>query len=214
VVSDGCRRTDLGAYLIGSLDPTERAEIDRHLAVCSDCLSELGELAPLPGLLGRLDPAEARDHLLTPSSDLLSRALDAVDEHEQKERRRLLRWKLAAVSAAVVAVLAGALPQAISKGSPGTPLAVMTGVTATGMGSMQQHSWGTAVQLELTGLPPASGYRAYATARDGHTEVAANWGASPGGRATVVGATAIPRSQLASIQIRTVDGRPLLTLPC
>ena len=82
------------------------------------------------------------------------------------------------------------------------------------MGSMHQRAWGTAVHLELTGLPPASGYRAYATARDGRTEVAANWGASPDGRATVIGTTAIPRNELASIDIRTIDGRPLLKLPC
>jgi anti-sigma factor RsiW len=214
VVRDGCRRTDLGAYLVGSLDPAERAEVGQHLDTCIDCLSDMAELAPLPGVLGRIDAAEARDRLLTPSPDLLSRALAAVDEHEQKERRRLLRWKVTAAAAAVVAVLAGALPQLITKSAEGTPMAVMTGVTAAGMGSMHQRAWGTAVHLELTGLPPAAGYRAYATARDGHTEVAANWGASPDGRATVVGTTAIPRNELASIQIRTVDGRPLLTLPC
>jgi anti-sigma factor RsiW len=214
VVRAGCTRTDLGAYLVGSLDPAERAEVEQHLATCTDCRSEMAELAPLPGVLGRIDAAEARDRLLTPSPDLLSRALAAVDEHERKARRRLVRWKVTAAAAAVVAVLAGLVPQLITKGAEGTPMAVMTGVTAAGMGSMQQRAWGTAVHLELTGLPPASGYRAYATARDGRTEVAANWGASPDGRATVVGTTAIPRNELASIEIRTVDGRPLLTLPC
>ena len=214
MVRQGCRKADLGAYLVGSLDPTERVEVDQHLATCTDCLSDMAELAPLPGVLGRIDAAEARDRLLTPSPDLLSRALAAVDEHEQKERRRLLRWKATAAAAVVVAVLAGGLPQLITKGAEGTPLAVTTGVTAAGTGSMHQRAWGTAVHLELTGLPPASGYRAYATARDGRTEVAANWGASPDGRATVVGTTAIPRDEIASIQVRTVDGRPLLTLPC
>jgi len=214
VVRDGCRRTDLGAYLVGSFDPAERAEVEQHLATCTDCRSEMAELGPLPGVLGRIDAAEARDRLLTPSPDLLTRALAAVDEHEQQARGRLLRWKVAAAAAAVVAVMAEAGPQLITKGAEGTPMAVMTGVTAAGMGSMHQRAWGTAVHLELTGLPPASGYRAYATARDGRTEVAANWGASPDGRATVVGTTAIPRNELASIQIRTVDGRPLLTLPC
>ncbi|GAA3105908.1 hypothetical protein GCM10010464_81250 [Pseudonocardia yunnanensis] len=213
-MKDGCRRTDLGAYLVGSLDPAERAEVEGHLVTCTDCRSEMAELAPLPGVLGRIDATEARDRLLTPSRDLLSRALAAVDEHERTERHRLLRWKMAAAAAAVVAVLAGALPQLITNSADGTPMAVMTGVTAAGMGSMHQRAWGTAVHLELTGLPPASGYRAYATARDGRTEVAANWGASPDGRATVVGTTAIPRNELASIDIRTVDGRPLLTLPC
>jgi anti-sigma factor RsiW len=213
-VTDGCRRTDLGAYLVGSLDPAERVEVEQHLATCATCRSEMAELAPLPGVLGRIDAAEARDRLLMPSPDLLSRALAAVDAHEQHERRRLLRWKTAAAAAAVVAVLAGVLPQLITSGVDDKQMAVVTGVAAAGTGSMHQRAWGTAVHLELTGLPPASGYRAYATARDGRTEVAANWGASPDGRATVVGTTAIPRDELASIDIRTVDGRPLLKLPC
>jgi Putative zinc-finger len=209
-----CMRLELGAYLIGSLEPAERAVVDQHLAECADCRSELAELSPLPVLLGRINPAEARNQLLTPSPGLLSRALDAVDDHEDIQRPRLRRWKLVASAAAAVAILAATLPQLIPTAAAGTPLAVMAGVSAAGMGSMEQRTWGTAVQLQLTGLPPASGYRAYATARDGHTEVAANWGATPGGRVTISGATAIPRNQLAFIQIRTIDGRPLLTLPC
>jgi anti-sigma factor RsiW len=212
-VTDGeCRRLELGAYLVGSLEPDERALVDRHVADCGECLAELAELAPIPALLGSLNPAEARQRLLVPSPALLSRALEAVNEDDGLQRRRLRGWKLLASAAAAVAI-AAALPQVIPTAAA-TPLAVMTGVTAAGMGTMEPRTWGTAVQLQLTGLPPALGYRAYATARDGHSEVAANWGATPGGRVTISGATAIPRSQLAFIQVRTIDGRPLMTLPC
>jgi len=47
-----CRESvSLGAYLLGALDPAERAAMESHVADCPDCRRELLELAPLPGLL-------------------------------------------------------------------------------------------------------------------------------------------------------------------
>jgi hypothetical protein len=214
-------RLDLGAYLIGSLAPAERAVVDRHLTTCARCRAELAELAPLPGLLARLDPDEARHQTLTPSPDLLPRALEAVRRQQALDRRRLLRWRigaLAAAAAAVVGVALAAVPALAPTSNPAAPQAVpftvVAGATATGTGSMQARGWGTALQLDLAGLPPAPGYQAFATSRDGRTEVAATWGPTAGGRAVVSGATAIQRADLASIEVRTVDGRELLNLPC
>jgi anti-sigma factor RsiW len=230
---DKCMRTELGAYVLGSLEPPERDAVDRHLADCAECRSELAMLAPVAGLLSCLEPAEARNGMLTPSPGLLPQALDAVRDHQQQDRRRLRRWKLVATAAAVVAGMSGVLPQVLPTGASGpppatvtasgtpatmtasgTPLDAMTGVTAVGSGSMEQRTWGTALQLELTGLPPAAGYRAYVMARNGRTEVAANWGTTPGGRVTINGTTGIPLDQLASVQIRTLDGRPLMSMRC
>jgi hypothetical protein len=54
VPPDGCPRTEeAGSYLLGSLDPTERADYAAHLAHCPYCLREVGQLAGLPGLLAR-----------------------------------------------------------------------------------------------------------------------------------------------------------------
>lgn len=58
----------------------------------------------------------------------------------------------------------------------------------------------------------APGYVAYAVGRDGRREIAASWGATPDGHAAVTGATAIPRADVAAVQVRTTDGRALLTL--
>jgi hypothetical protein len=43
----------LGAYLLGALDPEERAALEAHIAGCADCRAELIAMAPLPGLLRR-----------------------------------------------------------------------------------------------------------------------------------------------------------------
>lgn len=205
-------RTDLGAYLIGSLAPADRDAVEHHLAGCPDCRAELATLAPLPGLLARLGPDEARDQALAPSPQLLARTLHTVRDRQRTQHRRLLRWRLAAVAAGIVAVAAVALPPLVGSAPSGSPLVTAAGVTATGTGGLSARPWGTAVALTVSGLPAATGYVAYAVGRDGRGEIAATWGVTPDGHAAVTGATAIPRADLAAVQIRTTDGRTLLTL--
>lgn len=205
-------RTALGAYLIGSLSPADRATVERHLAGCAGCRSELTALAPLPGLLGRLSAEDARSRALSPDPDLLARTLDAVRARRAAERRGLRRWQLAAAAAVVVAaVTAGAALW--PSGPPAAPLVAVAGASAAGTGSLDARGWGTAVELDLSGLPAAPRYVAVALARDGYGEVAATWGATASGRAVVSGATAIPRGELAAVEVRTADGRAVLTLP-
>ena len=95
----------------------------------------------------------------------------------------------------------------------GTALVTAAGVAASGTGVLDAKAWGTEIELDVAGLPPAPAYVAFALARDGRGEVAASWGSTPQGRVVVTGATAITRGDLAAVQIRTADGRALLTLP-
>lgn len=47
-----CRESvSLGAYVLGALEPAERAAIERHLSGCRSCRDEVVSFAPLPGLL-------------------------------------------------------------------------------------------------------------------------------------------------------------------
>ncbi len=210
-------RTDIGAYLVGSLSPAEHTALERHLNTCADCRAEVAALAALPGLLGRLDADEARGLTLAPGPDLLDRTLAGVRAAQHAQQRRLRRWRLAAVGAAAAAVLtvaAAVLPPATPTATPApVALSAVAGVTATGSGALASRPWGTAVELDLTGLPAGPGYTAYALARDGHSEIAATWGATPDGHAHLTGATAIPRAELTAVQIRATDQQPLLTLP-
>jgi hypothetical protein len=54
-------RHALGAYVLGAIDPAERAVVDRHIATCPACRDELAGLAGLPALLGRLTMAEVEN---------------------------------------------------------------------------------------------------------------------------------------------------------
>ncbi len=64
--SADCRdiRHALGVYVLGAIDPAERATVDAHLSTCPECREELAGLAGLPGPAapdpGRGGPAAGR----------------------------------------------------------------------------------------------------------------------------------------------------------
>jgi anti-sigma factor RsiW len=52
-------RQELGVYLLGAIEPAQRALVERHLAACPRCRAELAGLAGLPSLLRRVPVGEA-----------------------------------------------------------------------------------------------------------------------------------------------------------
>ena len=52
-------RIALGVYVLGAIDPAERALVDAHLATCEACQAELADLADLPALLAMIPAEEA-----------------------------------------------------------------------------------------------------------------------------------------------------------
>jgi hypothetical protein len=52
-------RISLGVYVLGAIDPAERAMVDAHLATCQACRDELEGLAGLPALLAMVSTEEA-----------------------------------------------------------------------------------------------------------------------------------------------------------
>jgi hypothetical protein len=64
-----CREVELslGVLVLGALEPAQRPAIEAHIAACPRCSAILAELAPLPGLMHRLDPFE-RDAAAEPRS--------------------------------------------------------------------------------------------------------------------------------------------------
>jgi anti-sigma factor RsiW len=66
VVKDTCPqlRLELGTYLLGAIEPGQRAVVDHHLVTCPGCRAELSALAGLPSLLRRV-PADVVLRLLT-----------------------------------------------------------------------------------------------------------------------------------------------------
>ena len=63
-------RTSLGVYVVGAIEPAERARLESHLEGCPACRDELAGLAGLPALLGRVDQ-EQLAQVAGPPPDLL-----------------------------------------------------------------------------------------------------------------------------------------------
>jgi Putative zinc-finger len=106
-------RLSLGVYVLGAIDPAERALVDSHLAHCRDCRDELAGLAGLPALLARVSTEEAvalaasdprpawEEEGLEPPERLVGTVLDLT-----AARRRRRRWREAVLGMAAALVIA------------------------------------------------------------------------------------------------------------
>jgi anti-sigma-K factor RskA len=127
----GCQhiRQLLGVYVLGAIDPAERAQVDAHLAGCAECREELAALAGLPALLGRVPFGEAAriagvDSAGLPGGEpgagplaaggepdgvvVLDSLMDRMAQDRLAERRRMNRWRGVLAAAAVALIAAGA----------------------------------------------------------------------------------------------------------
>jgi len=76
-------RPQLGAYVLGGLEPEEEREVREHLAHCPDCAREYAELAELPA---KLDLIEAPDEALQRPAPTLEESI--LDTHARERRAR------------------------------------------------------------------------------------------------------------------------------
>jgi len=211
-------RLSLGSYVLGSLDPADRAALDAHLPGCPACREELASYAALPALMSRLSIDQVRQPTPTVPPTVLNRALNTVAADHTNTVTQLRRWRratvLSAAAATIVAVLFGATLLHTQTPSPpeGTPLIATAGVSASGSASLQAKPWGTALTLQLQGLPQGDSFTAWVTAPNGTRSIAATWTPSPNGRATLTGAANITDTTHAALQIMQGD-TTLLTLP-
>jgi anti-sigma factor RsiW len=187
---DSLERLSLGAYVLGALDPVERARFEEHLASCDSCREELVQMAGLPGLLSRVSLEEALDPPSAAPSPVRPRRFAAIGS--------------VAAIAAVAAALILALVTGGKSGSPSEPQTVAaanqrTGVSATM--ALRPARWGTEVKVRLAGVPAGTRCRLVAIGRDGSRDIAGTWRADYEGRADVRAATAIPSSDLAYLDV-------------
>ena len=202
----------LGAYVVGALDPRERADVEAHLAICPACRDELASLAPLPGLMSRLTLDEAISGPPPVDDAMLERLLVATARERRLASRR--RWLAAA---AAVVVLAGGTTAGISVWDS-MHTTTWQHVSATQgpvsmVVDMRPASTGTVLQLSLRGVRSGERCRLIAVADDGTQDVAGSWEATYSGTATIRGTTSIERAHLTRLTIQTYDGKTLVSAP-
>lgn len=116
-------RDDLAAYLLGALEPGEAAAMERHLAGCEDCRTELEWLRPavqlLPESVERIEPApRLRQNLM---EQVRAEAESAAVSPRRERRWGFSGWSLRPLAglAAVVLVVAAVAAYAIGTGGSG-----------------------------------------------------------------------------------------------
>lgn len=204
-------RRALGAYALGALEPSQRAQIDDHLEGCQACRDELASLAVLPGLLSRLSEEEAAGDLLRVSDEHAEGVVAAVGRGRRAERRRLTVWRAVAAAAAALALVVGAAVVQPWAGPAGEIFAARTaGVQATA--TVEARAWGMQVDLRASGLPDADGYALWAVDGDGHRAAVASWSDVDRPEVQITGACYMAADELVRLEITDPDDRVLTIL--
>jgi anti-sigma factor RsiW len=200
---------DVASYVLGSLDPMERARLEAHLPECDVCRAELVSFAGLPGLLSRVSPQEAASGLPPVRPQLLDGLLARAAAQRKTRQHRLV-----AAAAALILVaggIVGGFGLAHTSGSATVTTAangpVRAQVQLTGTSS------GTKITIRLTGVPSGEECRLVAIGKDGSSHNAGSWYASYAGAASVSETAALSPAELAALRVETPAGRPLVTIP-
>jgi anti-sigma-K factor RskA len=219
-----CRdiRQLLGVYVVGAIDPAERATVDDHLAGCQACRDELASLAGLPALLSRV-PLEDVERIIMapdelpapaePSPELLGSLL-----RRTSTRRRNRMWRVAAsvAAAAVIAVGGTAAVMQLTGQHPATEVARGTNGPVSVVVDYSATSWGgTAMRVKVSGIPPGTTCeffaRGSAQTKQAGSWVVENYGTHP----TWYSASAqIPVSSVRSFYVTSLQtGKTLVSIP-
>lgn len=203
------------AYVLGSLSRSEREDYEAHLARCGKCRAAIGELAPLPGLLARVDPTEAVALLDEPMT-VKPQPITTVPHRRRPKPLAIAAGGLAAAALVLVAVLVPTLGNQSSPSVAATialrqtvpsPLSASVKLTPT--------TWGTRIDMTCSYATGYSGtdaaYRLYVLDRSGHSWLVSSWHAGPGDVARTTGSSNLSPSDIATVQVRSASGAVLLT---
>jgi putative zinc finger protein len=193
-------RISLGVYVLGAIDPAERAQVEGHLATCRDCRDELAGLAALPALLARVTTEEALALAAAEGPptglaggqaappELLGTVIDLT-----AARRRRRRWREASLAVAAALIVAVGVFGGLRLGSNPAPSPIASGVTyagqpngpwraattsAGGMSatvSYRSMGWGTQLAVEVHGIPVGTSCQLWVIGPDGHRTLAGGW---------------------------------------
>jgi hypothetical protein len=227
-----CRemRQLLGVYVVGAIDPGERALVDEHLAECQSCRDELAGLAGLPAMLSRVPAADVEQ--LSPPLLQLPEAMQAEDEllnsllQKVTAKRKSRMWRgVAAVAAAAVIAAGGAVGVSQLTG-PATGGTVAQQGWAKGANRADHVSavvdyapvrWGTAMRVQVRGIKPGTVCQFWVVGKHWSSDYAGAWtvagdyGRGYGEKAWYPASAAVSADSVRGFQI-TSGGKVLLNI--
>lgn len=215
-----------GAYVLGALSAAERLEFERHLTGCDACTARVRQLAGLPGLLGRVEADVLEEDAEPPP---LPETLLPALCHDVRRAQRRRTWLTAGVAAAAAALVVGVGAVAVTvtqSDDPGTSVTTVDGQAMRPVGTvpiradlaLEKVTWGTRIELECTydpawvdyELPDELTYAVVVRTRSGDIEEVGTWRSVGGRTMQLEAATATPQEDIASVEVRTPDGRVVL----
>jgi hypothetical protein len=232
-------RLSLGVYVLGAIDPAERALVDGHLATCRDCRDELAGLAGLPALLARVGAEEAIALAMTDGPDL---ALEEMTEPPREllttvldltaARRRSRRWREAVFSLAAAMIIAagvfgglrlgaGSAPssaiggQSLFSGHPNSAWDTTQGQSGAMAATVSYRSmgWGTELETKVSGIPVGTSCQLYVIDSTGQRVLVGGWITdNDEGSVWYPESSAVPAKDVTGFQI-TVDHGQTIDIP-
>jgi len=216
-----CRtfRELLGVYVVGAIEPGERAAVDEHLSHCYECREELAGLAPIPALLHRVPMADAERILLAseapadvtePSPDMLDSLLYQVGA---TRRRRRFRGLFTAAAAVLVAVGgAAAVAEAIAPHHHARQIETAS-ATKGALGATVRYgesAWGTHMDVRVSGFKKWTACEFYVLTKDGRRVLAGGWLVGPDSNAIWYPVhSQVQEPNLTGFEITTASGKTL-----
>ena len=231
-------RVSLGVYVLGAIDPAERAMVDAHVATCRDCRDELAGLAGLPALLARVSTEEAIALAAVdgpfpadmgegpePPRELLATVLDLT-----AARRRRRRWREASLGVAAALIIAvgvfgglqlGSSPAQPSTaqgqsnlfvGAPNGPMETVTGKSGdmTATVSYSPMGWGTQLSTKVTGIPVGTNCQLWVVDASGNRVLAGAWVTdNDEGKVWYPGSAGLASKNVAGFQITVAHGQTI-----
>lgn len=215
-----CRtfRELLGVYVVGAIEPSERAVVDAHLNQCYECREELAGLAPLPALLHRVPAAEAEGILLgTQATDVAEPSPEMLDsllrEVGAKRRTRRVRAMFTAAAAVLVAVGgAAAVSEAMAPHHPARFVDVASASKGAVSATVRYggSSWGTNMSVRVTGVKKWTSCEFYVLTKDGRKVLAGGWLVGKDSREIWYPVhSGVREPNVTGFQLITTDGRVL-----
>ena len=174
-------RHELGVYLLGAIEPAQRAQTGRHLAACPPCRAELAGLAGLPGLLRKVAasealrlPPEQTGPPGPPLSALLGRAAQVRRRRKLATAAAVITTSAAAASG-LLALHAARPPAAAGPRWAVTAQAANPATRAWAAVRYTPEKWGTELEVQVAGVAAGTRCQLRVAGPHGQQAAAGSW---------------------------------------
>lgn len=230
------QHVDVGAYVLGVLDPADASHFEAHLNYCAICAAEFDALAGLEPILAEFAQSapDVESLTLRPSETMLDTLVGEVAAKRRQGKRR----RLYLVAAAAALIVGGPLGTALvtSSGSdsgevrttaqqvlqdgtrhshtdPDTKVKAVVG--------LEDKAWGTSVALRLGGVKGPLKCDLVAVSTKGEEETVSTWAVPPWGYGlngrpdlVIAGGAAMKSADIDRLEVRIHDeGDRLVSVP-